>query len=279
MGTAVVAAKKLATQINTAHRAAVSNAQKVFEYSDKSMEYAAECGRLLLRAKEGVPHGEWLPWIEANLEFEERQAQKYMRVAKNWEAIEAAKAKSEPGTYFGSINGALRLIAKPQPEPKSGEDDEPDEDEPKLKTKRQRQEEEEANRRFWEESEKATRQQWKDEGRAIQDYTAGIDQQDSAVWEWRRAWGRASNEEEKEAWLRDHPGNPLPEHLCGLSEEEGAEYDRWREQREASGERILELKSEQHLIQLKTAWDAADPAAQQKFLAHLRAILMIPEAA
>ena len=51
--------------------------------------------------------------------------------------------------------------------------------------------------------------------------------------------------------------------------------DRWSAQREASGERVLELKSEQHLIHLQTAWDAADPDARLKFLGHLRT----PEAA
>ena len=123
----------LVAKINSAHRSACGNAQKVFEYSDKSMEYAAECGRLLIKAKEAVPRGEWLPWIEAHLDFGERQAQKYARTAKNWEAIQAAKAKCEPGSYFGSINGALRLIAKPQPAPVIEDEDE--DDEPELNGK------------------------------------------------------------------------------------------------------------------------------------------------
>jgi hypothetical protein len=29
-------------------------------------------------------------------------------------------------------------------------------------------------------------------------------------------------------WLRDHPGRPLPKHICGLSDEEYAEYQAWR---------------------------------------------------
>jgi hypothetical protein len=147
--------------------------------------------------------------------------------------------------------------------PKDDDDDEGDEPRPKPMTKRQME-------AYFEEREEATRQLWVAEGRDIKDYEAGIDHQDSAVWEWRKAWGRAAVEEEREAWLRDHPGNPLPEHLCGLSDAEGAEYEKWSAQREASGERTLVLKDEQHLKHLKAAWDAATPDARQKFLEHLR---------
>ena len=51
----------LAIKINVAHRAAYGNAQK-------ALESAAECGRLLLEAKELVEHGEWLPGLEAHTE-------------------------------------------------------------------------------------------------------------------------------------------------------------------------------------------------------------------
>ena len=54
-------------------------------------EHAAECGRRLIEAKALLPHGEWLPWLEANTEVIPRQSQKYMRLADNWEEI-----KSEP---------------------------------------------------------------------------------------------------------------------------------------------------------------------------------------
>jgi hypothetical protein len=44
-------------------------------------EYAAACGKLLLEAKAKVPHGQWLPWLRANVAFGERSAQGYMRIA------------------------------------------------------------------------------------------------------------------------------------------------------------------------------------------------------
>lgn len=43
-------------------------------------EQAWECGRLLIEAKKGVKHGEWLPWIKKNLTFGERQARNYMSI-------------------------------------------------------------------------------------------------------------------------------------------------------------------------------------------------------
>ena len=78
----------------------------------------------------------------------------------------------------------------------------------------------EANERLW-------RQQWLAEGRSIDDYRAGLDDPESEVWDWRRAKGRAAIAAEREAWLADHPGNPLPEHLCSMTDAEYAEYLRW----------------------------------------------------
>jgi hypothetical protein len=111
----------LVAKINSAHRQAFGNAKK-------AMEYAAECGRLLLEAKELVEHGEWLPWLEANTEVGERQSQRYMRLAQNWESIEG---KNDGASYL-DIEAALKLIAKPTAKPKT-DDDEPKpeaEDEP-----------------------------------------------------------------------------------------------------------------------------------------------------
>ena len=76
--------------------------------------------RLLIEAKELVQHGDWLPWLESNTEVVPRQCQKYMRLAENWDEIEA-KCESG-GTYFGGINDALKLIAKPKPKPSTSAD-------------------------------------------------------------------------------------------------------------------------------------------------------------
>jgi hypothetical protein len=93
---------------------------------------------------------------------------------------------------------------------------------PKRRTKQQRVQQAAAR-----EQEKRWQVMWKAEGRSLADYKAGIDDMDSEVWEWRRAKSQAANKALREAWLRDHPGNPLPEHLCGLSQAEYAAYEAW----------------------------------------------------
>ena len=65
----------LADSINTNHRRALLSARE-------SVIYAARCGSELLRAKEALQHGEWLPWLAAHCDVERNQAAKYMRLAR-----------------------------------------------------------------------------------------------------------------------------------------------------------------------------------------------------
>ena len=97
---------QLAVRINREQAAAYGSARK-------AVEHAAECGRLLLNAKELVEHGEWLPWLEANTEVSPRQSQNYMKLAGNWGEIES---KYEPSSHL-TLTGALKLIAKPKAKP------------------------------------------------------------------------------------------------------------------------------------------------------------------
>ena len=41
-------------------------------------------GRCLIEAKEMLPHGEWLPWLNEKVEFSERTARNFMRLAREW---------------------------------------------------------------------------------------------------------------------------------------------------------------------------------------------------
>lgn len=70
---------ELASQINFAHDAAREAARL-------SVQHALTAGRLLLEAKTRVPHGRWIPWVEANCRFALRTAQAYMRLAELWPA-------------------------------------------------------------------------------------------------------------------------------------------------------------------------------------------------
>ena len=41
-------------------------------------------GRCLIEAKDMLPHGEWLPWLNGRVEFSERTARNFMRLAREW---------------------------------------------------------------------------------------------------------------------------------------------------------------------------------------------------
>lgn len=41
-------------------------------------------GQRLLEAKAMLPRGEWLPWLTEQVEFSERQAQRFMKLAQEW---------------------------------------------------------------------------------------------------------------------------------------------------------------------------------------------------
>ena len=101
-----LALPELATAIDREHRTAIGAART-------ALEHAAECGRLLLEAKASVPHGGWLPWIQANLSFGPRQAQKYLRLAEH--AGEVPNATSDAHL---TIDGALALLAAPRNPPR-----------------------------------------------------------------------------------------------------------------------------------------------------------------
>ena len=41
-------------------------------------------GRCLIEAKDMLPHGEWLPWLNERVEFSERTERNFMRLAREW---------------------------------------------------------------------------------------------------------------------------------------------------------------------------------------------------
>jgi hypothetical protein len=103
--TDLIALTDLAETINTEYAAAQSDARS-------AVQHAIACGKALLEAKAKCKHGEWLPWLEANVKFSKDSANDYMRLAKKEHApfLESA----------ASIREALRLLdtekQKPEPE-------------------------------------------------------------------------------------------------------------------------------------------------------------------
>jgi hypothetical protein len=93
---------ELARQISSAHAESLAAART-------SLEHARRCGELLLQAKARLPHGQFMPWVTANCPFGLRTGQNYMRVARDWEEIQAAMRGEETDT----IAGALRALTGP----------------------------------------------------------------------------------------------------------------------------------------------------------------------
>lgn len=81
-----------------------------------AVKKAIEIGRLLTEKKSEVNHGEWIPWVESNLAFGDRQARKYMRVYAN------RHYDSDLITGARTIDQAVALLAEPKEQP---EDDGP----------------------------------------------------------------------------------------------------------------------------------------------------------
>ena len=67
-----------------------------------------EIGRRLNEAKAQLSHGEWLPWLEHQVEFSEASAQRFMRLAREY-------PNPSPATDLG-VAKALQLLALPAEE-------------------------------------------------------------------------------------------------------------------------------------------------------------------
>ncbi len=68
-------------QINLEHQLANSKA-------NEAVQHATNCGLMLLQVKASKQHGEWLPWLNGEIEsgrlkVKARQANTYMKIASN----------------------------------------------------------------------------------------------------------------------------------------------------------------------------------------------------
>ena len=65
-------------------------------------------GRALMEAKEQLPHGDWLDWLEREVDFSERTAENFMRIAREY---------SNPQLVADlGVRKAVNLLAIPAPE-------------------------------------------------------------------------------------------------------------------------------------------------------------------
>ena len=98
----------LAERINAGHRAYLATARK-------ALEHAMAVGAALQEAKDGLPHGEWLPWLQTNCPaISERSAQRYIRLAQNRSSLEG-KSATVADLTIRAAEGLLAEAARAKP--------------------------------------------------------------------------------------------------------------------------------------------------------------------
>ena len=102
-------AKFAATMPGNRPRTIETVTEEILDIKQRVTEDFMELGQRLCEAKELLPHGEWLPWLEGRVQFSERTAQKFMQLAREYEAN--PKLASDLGS-----EKAFALLALPKEE-------------------------------------------------------------------------------------------------------------------------------------------------------------------
>lgn len=90
------------------HRTIEAITDELLDAKRKGGEAILTIGRCLMEAKEMLPHGEWLPWLNERAELSERAAQRFMKLAREW---------SNPTTLSDlGASKALMILALPREE-------------------------------------------------------------------------------------------------------------------------------------------------------------------
>lgn len=85
--------------------------QEILDAKRRGGEAILTIGRCLTEAKQTIPHGEWLPWLNERVEFSERTARNFMRLSREW-------SKRQALADLGAAK-ALTLLALPAEERES----------------------------------------------------------------------------------------------------------------------------------------------------------------
>ena len=84
--------------------------EKIGNHIKMTLYEAIRAGQILSEQKEGMKHGEFTPWVNDNLSFDIRTAQRYMRAYNNRERIEEG-VKSDSVSF---LTDAYRLLEEPK---------------------------------------------------------------------------------------------------------------------------------------------------------------------
>src|SRR6476619_6513834 len=74
-----------------------------------TIEKAVRIGELLSAQKAGLQHGQWLPWLHANVKFSRQTADNYRRIYEKREELKLLNV--------GNLSDAYRLLASDKDEP------------------------------------------------------------------------------------------------------------------------------------------------------------------
>ena len=106
---------KLAKTIRKCHETIGRVYDHIRTHGGTALDSAMAAGDALRVAKKKLgQHGKWLPWLKKHCGLSECEAQRYMRVAKNREKIEAEIEANPARVTDLSLRGALRLISSPK---------------------------------------------------------------------------------------------------------------------------------------------------------------------
>lgn len=84
VGSASVAAMELAQPAEAQERTIETITAEIEQLKARGGEVIIEIGKRLIEAKERLPHGEWAAWLADRVEFSERTAQEFMKIAREW---------------------------------------------------------------------------------------------------------------------------------------------------------------------------------------------------
>jgi hypothetical protein len=73
---------------------------EILDAARGTLDKAIKIGELLSGIKAGLKHGEWLPWLKANLTITERTAQNYARCFEEKDRLKSANVSDLSGAYL-----------------------------------------------------------------------------------------------------------------------------------------------------------------------------------
>jgi hypothetical protein len=78
-----------------------SRHERIIRSAAETVRQVIELGRILITFKKRVSHGKWIPFVERNLKFQMRAAQRYMQAAEEYNAM----TDLDPAEFMAKIWG------------------------------------------------------------------------------------------------------------------------------------------------------------------------------